>query len=40
MLARTLLLLAALLIGACLSACNDMLDIRPPADEVIDAGAE
>lgn len=36
MLMRTLILLGALLIGA----CNDMLDIHPPADELLDAGAE
>lgn len=36
MLARSLILLGSLLLGA----CNDMLDIHPPADEVLDASAE
>jgi hypothetical protein len=33
---HALLLLASLLLGA----CNDMLDIHPPADDVLDAGGD
>lgn len=37
MLTRTLLLVLTL---ALLPACNDMLGIYPPADQVLDAGAD